>query len=59
MESVLEYIYNRYKDERTCDVIEENEPYGITKIVEQIGVIAAIIPTTNPTSTIIFKSYST
>ncbi|URZ00756.1 bifunctional acetaldehyde-CoA/alcohol dehydrogenase [Clostridium felsineum] len=51
-----EYIYNRYKDEKTCGVIEENEPYGITKIAEPIGVVAAIIPVTNPTSTTIFKS---
>ncbi|SMC16378.1 acetaldehyde dehydrogenase [Clostridium acidisoli DSM 12555] len=51
-----EYIYNQYKDEKTCGVIEKSEPYGITKIAEPIGVIAAIIPTTNPTSTTIFKS---
>lgn len=51
-----EYIYNRYKDEKTCGVIEKNEPYGITKIAEPIGVVAAIIPVTNPTSTAIFKS---
>ncbi|MDF2505188.1 bifunctional acetaldehyde-CoA/alcohol dehydrogenase [Clostridium sp.] len=51
-----EYIYNEYKDEKTCGVIEKSEPYGITKIAEPIGVIAAIIPTTNPTSTTIFKS---
>ncbi|WP_026882952.1 bifunctional acetaldehyde-CoA/alcohol dehydrogenase [Clostridium akagii] len=51
-----EYIYNEYKDEKTCGVIEKSEPYGITKIAEPIGVIAAIIPVTNPTSTTIFKS---
>ena len=51
-----EYIYNKYKDEKTCGVIEKSEPYGITKIAEPIGVVAAIIPTTNPTSTTIFKS---
>lgn len=51
-----EYIYNEYKDEKTCGVIEESEAYGIKKIAEPIGVIAAIIPTTNPTSTTIFKS---
>nr|QAX24884.1 mutant adhE1 Y623L [synthetic construct] len=51
-----EYIYNKYKDEKTCGIIERNEPYGITKIAEPIGVVAAIIPVTNPTSTTIFKS---
>ena len=51
-----EYIYNKYKDEKTCGVIERDETYGITKIAEPIGVIAAIVPTTNPTSTVIFKS---
>ena len=51
-----EYIYNKYKDEKTCGVIEEDKSYGIKKIVEPIGVIAAVIPTTNPTSTAIFKT---
>lgn len=51
-----EYIYNKYKDEKTCGVIEEDNSYGIKKIVEPIGVIAAVIPTTNPTSTTIFKT---
>ena len=51
-----EYIYNKYKDEKTCGIIEEDESYGIKKIAEPIGVIAAVIPTTNPTSTAIFKT---
>ena len=51
-----EYIYNKYKNAKTCGVIEENGFYGIKKIVEPIGVIAAVIPTTNPTSTAIFKT---
>ncbi len=50
-----EYIYNAYKDTRTCGVIEEDRAFGIQKIAEPIGVIAAVIPTTNPTSTAIFK----
>ncbi len=50
-----EYIYNAYKDTKTCGVIEEDKAYGIQKIAEPIGVIAAVIPTTNPTSTAIFK----
>ncbi|MDU4950769.1 MAG: bifunctional acetaldehyde-CoA/alcohol dehydrogenase [Clostridium sp.] len=50
-----EYIYNQYKDMKTCGVLEEDTTYGITKIVAPIGVIAAIVPTTNPTSTAIFK----
>ncbi len=50
-----EYIYNAYKDTKTCGVIEEDSAYGIKKIAEPIGVIAAVIPTTNPTSTAIFK----
>ena len=50
-----EYIYNAYKDTKTCGVIEENEAFGTQKIAEPIGVIAAVIPTTNPTSTAIFK----
>jgi len=51
-----EYIYNSYKDEKTCGVIERNESFGLQKIAEPIGVIAAIVPTTNPTSTAIFKA---
>lgn len=51
-----EYIYNAYKNEKTCGVIERDEGFGLTRIAEPIGVIAAVIPTTNPTSTAIFKS---
>jgi len=51
-----EYIYNAYKDVKTCGVIEEDKAYGIKKIAEPVGVIGAVIPTTNPTSTAIFKS---
>ncbi len=51
-----EYIYNAYKDTKTCGVIEEDKAYGVRKIAEPIGVIAAVIPTTNPTSTAIFKT---
>ena len=51
-----EYIYNAYKDTKTCDVIERDTSYGIQKIAEPIGVVAAVIPTTNPTSTAIFKT---
>ncbi len=50
-----EYIYNAYKDTKTCGVIEEDKEFGIKKVAEPIGVIAAVIPTTNPTSTAIFK----
>ncbi len=50
-----EYIYNAYKDTKTCGVIERDEGFGITKYAEPVGVVAAIIPTTNPTSTAIFK----
>jgi len=50
-----EYIYNAYKDTKTCGVIEEDKAFGVKKIAEPIGVIAAVIPTTNPTSTAIFK----
>ena len=50
-----EYIYNAYKDTKTCGVIEEDKAYGIKKIAEPIGVIAAVIPTTNPNSNSIFK----
>ena len=51
-----EYIYNKYKNVKTCGVIEEDESYGFKKVAEPIGVIAAVIPTTNPTSTAIFKT---
>ena len=51
-----EYIYNAYKDTRTCGVIEEDPAFGIRRIAEPLGVIAAVIPTTNPTSTAIFKT---
>ena len=51
-----EYIYNKYKDVKTCGVIEEDKAYGIRKVAEPIGLIAAVIPTTNPTSTAIFKT---
>ena len=50
-----EYIYNAYRDSKTCGVIEQDKQYGFTKIAEPIGLICAIIPTTNPTSTAIFK----
>lgn len=51
-----EYIYNQYKDEKTCGVVESDPTSGITKVAEPVGVIAAVIPVTNPTSTTIFKS---
>ena len=51
-----EYIYNKYKNTRTCGVIEEDKSFGTKKIAEPIGVVAAVIPTTNPTSTAIFKT---
>jgi len=51
-----EYIYNTYKNVKTCGVIEEDKSYGIKKIAEPVGIIAAVIPTTNPTSTAIFKT---
>lgn len=51
-----EYIYNTYKDTKTCGVIEEDKAFGIKKVAEPIGVVAAVIPTTNPTSTAIFKT---
>ena len=51
-----EYIYNAYKDAKTCGVIEEDKAAGIQKIAESIGLVAAVIPTTNPTSTSIFKT---
>ena len=51
-----EYIYNKYRDTKTCGVIEEDKAFGIRKVAEPIGLIAAVIPTTNPTSTAIFKT---
>ena len=51
-----EYIYNAYRNTKTCGVIEEDKAYGIKKIAEPLGLIAAVIPTTNPTSTAIFKT---
>lgn len=51
-----EYIYNKYKNDKTCGIIEEDPSFGIKKVAEPIGVIAAVIPTTNPTSTAIFKT---
>ena len=51
-----EYIYNKYKNMKTCGVIEEDPAFGVKKIAEPIGVVAAVIPTTNPTSTAIFKT---
>ena len=50
-----EYIYNAYKNTKTCGIIEEDSAFGIKKVAEPIGVVAAVIPTTNPTSTAIFK----
>ena len=51
-----EYIYNAYKETKTCGIIEEDKAYGIKKLAEPIGIVAAVIPTTNPTSTAIFKT---
>ncbi len=51
-----EYIYNQYRDTKTCGIIEEDKAFGIKKVAESIGVVAAVIPTTNPTSTAIFKT---
>ena len=51
-----EYIYNAYRNEKTCGVIEDDPVYGVTRIAEPIGLVAAVIPTTNPTSTAIFKT---
>lgn len=51
-----EYIYNKYKAVKTCGVIEEDKHFGITRIAEPLGILAAVIPTTNPTSTAIFKT---
>ena len=50
-----EYIYNAYKDVKTCGVLEEDKAFGFKKVAEPIGLIGAVIPTTNPTSTAIFK----
>ena len=52
-----EYIYNQYRDTKTCGIIEEDKAFGIKKVAESIGVVAAVIPTTNPTSTAIFKTF--
>lgn len=54
-----EYIYNKYKHEKTCGVIEDDQSFGIQKIAEPVGVIAGIVPVTNPTSTTIFKALIT
>jgi len=51
-----EYIYNKYKDTKTCGIVEEDKAFGYTRIAEPIGVVGAVIPTTNPTSTAIFKT---
>lgn len=51
-----EYIYNQYRDTKTCGVIESDPVYGVTRVAEPLGVVAAVIPTTNPTSTAIFKT---
>ena len=51
-----EYIYNAYKNTKTCDIIERDESFGTIKVAEPIGVVGAVIPTTNPTSTAIFKT---
>ncbi len=51
-----EYIYNKYKDTKTCGVISRDTAFGMTEIAEPIGIIGAVIPTTNPTSTAIFKA---
>ena len=51
-----EYIYNKYKNTKTCGVISEDKEFGTMRIAEPLGVIAAVIPTTNPTSTAIFKT---
>ena len=51
-----EYVYNKFKDAKTCGVVEHDEVYGIRKVAEPVGVIAGVVPTTNPTSTAIFKA---
>ena len=50
-----EYIYNAYKDTKTCGIVEEDPAYGVKKLLEPVGVVGAVIPTTNPTSTVIYK----
>ncbi|MBQ9035471.1 MAG: bifunctional acetaldehyde-CoA/alcohol dehydrogenase [Alphaproteobacteria bacterium] len=54
-----EYIYNKYKNVKTCGVVEEDKENGLIKFAEPVGVIAGVIPTTNPTSTVIFKTLIT
>jgi acyl-CoA reductase-like NAD-dependent aldehyde dehydrogenase len=51
-----EFIYHKYKDMKTCGVIEHDDAAGISKVAEPVGVVAGVVPTTNPTSTAIFKS---
>lgn len=51
-----EYIYNKYKNVQTCGIVDEDKAFGTKKVLEPLGVIAAVIPTTNPTSTAIFKT---
>lgn len=51
-----EFIYNKYKDEKTCGILEVNDEFGTMTIAEPVGIICGIVPTTNPTSTAIFKS---
>ena len=51
-----EYIYNKYKQEKTCGTLEKDEGFGIEKIAEPVGILAGVVPTTNPTSTAIFKA---
>jgi len=51
-----EYIYNKYKNEKTCGIIEDDKQFGIQRIAEPVGILAGIVPTTNPTSTAIFKA---
>lgn len=51
-----EIIYNKYKQEKTCGIIEEDKSFGLQKIAEPVGILAGIVPTTNPTSTAIFKT---
>lgn len=51
-----EYIYNKYKDDKTCGIVDEDKTFGIITIAEPVGIICGIVPTTNPTSTAIFKA---
>lgn len=51
-----EYIYNKYKHEKTCGILEKDEGFGIEKIAEPVGILAGVVPTTNPTSTVLFKA---